>query len=477
MIGQESTHLRVGTGSCSGSRLPMGLPELGPYASPGRHSGQKYGDDFITRSSEFDSTLEKLSPHLLARLSLQPGVGAVNGRGFDTPGTPGSSSSGTGTPSETASGGGQRSGSGQGRRRGNRSWSKQAPLPNVAGPPGLTPPSRGSVGSLPSPPYSADVDRAFQQRPNYFPKSFDRPRSAASTPESTPYRPRQAPHLETTPSGSPTRHHRDPPGSHPRAARPQQRPRSGSGQPRKLALTPDAGAAAARLLRAGLRTEPRARSEAGSEEGAPLQTGRFPPPRPASAGSRSVSSEAAESVTSVKEKRDPAVGAGKKSALSPRLDIYASAGPSAADGPEVTQPAAVPLPEVEWPTAQEEREARERLEMLKTEKEKADDLAQQMAKQAEQLVAERAEMAARNATLARENAQLMARLEFLEEAAAAAAPDSCGDGVSAEELGLLHQALQRVEEEKALLEWQLHQQGVTGAQLPTDFSDDVYYGM
>lgn len=78
-----------------------------------------------------------------------------------------------------------------------------------------------------------------------------------------------------------------------------------------------------------------------------------------------------------------------------------------------------------------------------TEKEKADDLAQQMAKQAEQLVAERAEMAARNAALARENAQLMARLEFLEEAAAAAAPDRCGDGASSEELGLLHQALQR----------------------------------
>ncbi len=81
---------------------------------------------------------------------------------------------------------------------------------------------------------------------------------------------------------------------------------------------------------------------------------------------------------------------------------------------------------------------------VQTEKEKADDLAQQMAKQAEQLVAERAEMAARNAALARENAQLMARLEFLEEAAAAAAaPDGCGDGASAEELGFLHQALQR----------------------------------
>ncbi|CAL8471059.1 g10601 [Coccomyxa elongata] len=464
----------------------MGLPELGTYASPGGHRGKKYGDDFMTRPSEFDSTLEKLSPHLLARLSLHPGVGAVNGRGFDTPGTPASSSSGTGTPSETASGGGQRSGSGQGRRRGNRSWSQQAQLPNVAGPPGLTPPPRNSAGSLPSPPYSADVDRAFQQRPNHAPKSFDRPRSAASTPESTPYRQRQARPSETTPSGSPTRYHRDAPSSHPRASRPQQRPRSGSGQPRKLALTPDPGAAAARLLRAGLRTEPRARSEAGSEEGAQLQTGRFPPPRPVSAGGRSISSEASESVHSVKagatysnqEEENTAAGAGKKSALSPRLEIHASAGHSTADAPEVKQPAAAPLPEVEWPAAQEERERRERLEMLKTEKEKADDLAQQMAKQAEQLVAERAEMAARNAALARENAQLMARLEFLEEAAAAAAaPDGCGDGASAEELGFLHQALQRVEEEKALLEWQLHQQGGTGAQLPSDFSDDVYYGM
>lgn len=43
-------------------------------------------------------------------------------------------------------------------------------MPNVAGPPGLTPPSRNSAGSLPSPPYSADVDRAFQQRPNHAPK-------------------------------------------------------------------------------------------------------------------------------------------------------------------------------------------------------------------------------------------------------------------------------------------------------------------
>lgn len=82
---------------------------------------------------------------------------------------------------------------------------------------------------------------------------------------------------------------------------------------------------------------------------------------------------------------------------------------------------------------------------VQSEKEKADDLAQQMAKQAEQLVAERAEMAARNAALARENAQLMTRLEFLEEASAAVAavPGACGHGGSEQELGLLHQALQR----------------------------------
>lgn len=41
-----------------------------------------------------------------------------------------------------------------------------------------------------------------------------------------------------------------------------------------------------------------------------------------------------------------------------------------------------------------------------TEKELADDLAMQMALQAQQLVAERADMAARNAELARENAQV-----------------------------------------------------------------------
>ncbi len=58
-------------------RLPMGLPELGPYANRGGHSGQKYGNDFTTRASEFDATLEKLSPHLLARLSLQPGAAFV----------------------------------------------------------------------------------------------------------------------------------------------------------------------------------------------------------------------------------------------------------------------------------------------------------------------------------------------------------------------------------------------------------------
>lgn len=43
----------------------------------------------------------------------------------------------------------------------------------------------------------------------------------------------------------------------------------------------------------------------------------------------------------------------------------------------------------------------------KSEKELADDLAMQMALQAQQLVAERADMAARNAELARENAQVM----------------------------------------------------------------------
>ncbi len=43
--------------------------------------------------------------------------------------------------------------------------------------------------------------------------------------------------------------------------------------------------------------------------------------------------------------------------------------------------------------------------VVQTEKELADDLATQMAMQAQQLVAERADMAARNAELARENAQ------------------------------------------------------------------------
>ncbi len=51
----------------------MGLPELASHASSAQQNGHK-GTDVFASASEFDSTLEKLSPHLLARLSLHPGA-------------------------------------------------------------------------------------------------------------------------------------------------------------------------------------------------------------------------------------------------------------------------------------------------------------------------------------------------------------------------------------------------------------------
>ncbi|KAK9901272.1 hypothetical protein WJX75_003576 [Coccomyxa subellipsoidea] len=394
----------------------MGLPEFAPYTRAARTNVHKSDEAFAT-GSDFDSTLEKLSPHLLARLSLHPGDGG-------SPGTPGSSSSGAGTPSEAASSGSRRLGSGQHRRRRNRSWAKTAPFPDLVAPPGLGPPSRSSMGSLPSPPYSADVDRAFRQRTNVTSKPFDRPRSAESTPGSTPYRGVPLPPThESPPSGSGRTW--DPPDSHPR---PSSHRLHRQQHPRKLQLS-DAGQ---RLLRAGQR----AGSDAGSEESAPSQTCAHATSLNSGAASGPGQSEA---VCSTPEDRKAAKAAGKHSdTMSPRLEIYASA---------------------------------------RSEKELADDLAMQMALQAQQLVAERADMAARNAELARENAQLMARLEFLEESRVAAA----GDGGNAaedgdlqqqqqlEELGFLHDLLHRAEEEKALLEWQLQQKAVSVAELPDSF--------
>lgn len=51
----------------------MGPPEFAAYAALDPCSGHK-GSNVFAPSSEFDSTLEKLSPQLLARLSLNPGA-------------------------------------------------------------------------------------------------------------------------------------------------------------------------------------------------------------------------------------------------------------------------------------------------------------------------------------------------------------------------------------------------------------------
>jgi hypothetical protein len=51
----------------------MGLPEFAPYTRAARTNVHKSDEAFAT-GSDFDSTLEKLSPHLLARLSLHPGA-------------------------------------------------------------------------------------------------------------------------------------------------------------------------------------------------------------------------------------------------------------------------------------------------------------------------------------------------------------------------------------------------------------------
>ncbi|CAL5228682.1 g11857 [Coccomyxa viridis] len=161
--------------------------------------------------SDFEATLAMLPPRLAARLSLGPSRDASP-----------QASSRASTPLERGSEGSSQISGSQARSSGasgrtrryrpkDRSWAGSGQFPDLESPPGLPLPGRGGSGALPSPPYSAEVDRSFLRHGHPNPNDGERQLASSASPPLQVRAHQQRPHSSHSAGVTPARQPRQPP--------------------------------------------------------------------------------------------------------------------------------------------------------------------------------------------------------------------------------------------------------------------------